>query len=331
VSSHRCRPGFVDLQVNGVGDVDFWRADPAGWRRAGRLLARHGVTHYCPTLVSAPLAAYPAALDRVAAAQAAAGPGEARIVGAHLEGPFLGAAPGAHPRELLRRADPGWLAGLLDRHPGLVRIVTLAPEADPGLETVAMLAERGVLVALGHSGTDADTADAAFAAGARLVTHLFNGMAPLRAREPGLVGAALDHPEVRLGLIADGAHVHPRVLRLVFRCAPGRVCVVTDQVGMPPPAATPGGPGPPSTLRDAVDDGPVARLADGTLAGSRTPMDAAIRVLVGAGVPVAAALAAAGPVPAALLGVAEDAGEVELDPDGRLVRVRIGATGAYAR
>lgn len=325
-----CRPGFVDLQVNGVDDIDFWQADPAAWRRAGRILAAHGVTHYCPTLVSAPLEAYPGALDRVAAAQVDEDPEQARIVGVHLEGPFLGAAPGAHPTELLRRADPAWLERLLARHPGLVRIVTLAPEADPGLETVAMLRSHGVLVALGHTRAGAAEADAAFAAGARLVTHLFNGMAPFHHREPGLVGAALDHPHVRLGVIGDGVHVHPRVLRLLFRWAPGRVFLVTDQVGLPAAGGSPGGARP-VTLAAAHADGAVARLEDGTLAGSRTPMDAAVRVLVDAGIPWEAALAAAGPVPAALVGVPAAAGEVTLDASGHVRSVTIRTAPPYAR
>lgn len=325
-----CRPGFVDLQVNGVAHIDFWQAGAAAWRRAGRILAGHGVTHYCPTLVSAPLDAYPEALDRVAAARADPDPEGARIVGVHLEGPFLGAAPGAHPRELLRRADPAWLERLLARHPGLVRIVTLAPEADPGLETVAMLAAQGVLVALGHTRAGAAEADAAFAAGARLVTHVFNAMPPLHHREPGLVGAALDHPHVRLGVIGDGVHVHPRVLRLLFRWAPGRVFLVSDQVGLSSPGAPPG-PGPVATVTAARADGAVARLDDGTLAGSRTPMDAAVRVLVEAGIPWEAALGAAGAVPAALVGVPAAAGEVTLDAAGRVQGVRIDGRQAYAR
>src|SRR5207248_724139 len=108
----------------------------------------------------------------------------AAILGAHLEGPFLGGAPGAHRRELLREAQPDWLAALLDGEPGVVRIVTLAPEADRALAATRLLASRGIVVSIGHSTATFREADAAAAAGARLVTHLFNGMSPLHHREP---------------------------------------------------------------------------------------------------------------------------------------------------
>ena len=145
-------PGFVDLQINGVHDVDFAIADEDGWRRAGRSLLGHGVTSYCPTLVSAPLGTYGPTLERIAAARDdAATRGLPSIIGAHLEGPFLGGAPGAHAPELLRLAQPEWLSARLDAQPGLVRIVTLAPEADPMLAATRLLSQRGVIVAIGQS------------------------------------------------------------------------------------------------------------------------------------------------------------------------------------
>ena len=214
-------PGFIDLQVNGVGTVDFVDASEDEWRSAGRELLRHGVTSYCPTIVSAPLDVYDAALDRVGAARTdAAHERLPAIVGAHLEGPFLGDAPGAHPPELLQRADVPWLTSLTEHHPGLVRIVTLAPEADPGLSATRMLAAAGVVVALGHSRASYAAAIAAADAGATVVTHLFNGMGPLQHRAPGLPGAAFDDPRLIPTLIADLVHVHPAVVRLVFAALP---------------------------------------------------------------------------------------------------------------
>ncbi|MFN8036252.1 MAG: hypothetical protein U0V73_09990 [Acidimicrobiia bacterium] len=145
-------PGFVDLQVNGVDDVDFASATPEQFERAGRSLAAHGVTAYCPTVCTAPLDEYPRMLAALAAARtAAAGRADLpEILGVHLEGPFLGAAPGAHPVDLVRPVELGWLRELLDAFPGLIRIVTLAPEADPGFAGIRLLRERGVVVALGH-------------------------------------------------------------------------------------------------------------------------------------------------------------------------------------
>ena len=306
-------PGFVDLQVNGVGDVDFATADHDGWRRAGRAQLEHGVTAYFPTLVTAPPDEYAPALERVQAARADA---EHRrlpaIVGAHLEGPFLGGAPGAHPVALLRTADCEWLRGIVDAYPDLVAIVTLAPEADPGLSATQMLNERGVTVALGHSTATYDDARAAADAGARLVTHLFNGMGPLHHREPGLAGAALDDDRLTPTLIADLVHVHPAALRLAIDRKPN-VALVTDRVAV---------------SSGATADVGAPRLADGTLLGSTLSMDAAVRNTVGLGLPVERAVEMAATVPARAVGLADRghiaagarADLVAIDPDSLTVR-----------
>ncbi len=306
-------PGFVDLQVNGVRDVDFASADPDGWRRAGRAQLGQGVTTYCPTLVTAPLDEYAPALERVRAARA-----DARnrplpaIAGVHLEGPFLGGAPGAHPVALLRKADCEWLRGIVDAFSDLVAIVTLSPEADPGLAATRMLHERGVTVALGHSTATYEEARAAADAGARLVTHLFNGMGPLHHREPGLAGAALDDDRLTPTLIADLVHVHPAALRLAIGRKPN-VALVTDRIAVSGEAT--------------ADDG-TPRLADGTLEGSTIAMDQAVRNVVGLGVPVERALEMAATVPVRALGLADRgriaegarADLVALDPDSLAVR-----------
>lgn len=258
-------PGFVDLQVNGVGDVDFWAADPDGWRRAGERLLGTGLTSYLPTLPTAPLDEYDAALGRVAAARAdAVTRGLPRIEGVHLEGPFLGGAPGAHPVDLIRPMDLGWLLALLDAHPGLVRLVTLAPEADPDFAGIRALAALDVVVALGHSRCSYDDAHSAAEAGARLVTHLFNGMGPLHHREPGLPGAALDSPRLTPTLIADFVHIHPAVLRLAALAK--RCILVSDAVAVDVEYF-----GQQVTARDGA-----AYLSDGTLTGSTLTMERAV-------------------------------------------------------
>jgi N-acetylglucosamine-6-phosphate deacetylase len=278
-------PAYLDLQVNGVDDVDFATADGEAWDRAARTLARHGVTGYLATLVSAPLETYGAPLRRLAAVMASAEAGAAAALGAHLEGPFLGDAPGAHPPELIRPVDLAWLDALLDTHPDVVRMVTLAPEADPGGRAIALLVDRGVLVALGHSRVSDDEARAAASAGARVVTHVFNGMGPLHHREPGLAGAALDDERLTPSLIADLVHVHPTVVRLVF-AASRAVAIVSDAVAV-------GG-----SVR-AVDG--ATRLPDGRLAGATVLLDQAVENVVRVGVPLERAVAAATTVPAALL------------------------------
>jgi len=139
-------PGLVDLQTNGVGAVAFWTADPDGWRAAGATLLTSGVATYLPTLPSGPLDAYDAALDRaIEARDDAAARRLPQIAGVHLEGPFLGDAPGAHPTELLRPMDVDWLLARVERHPDLIRLVTLAPEADPTFDGIRALRDAGVV------------------------------------------------------------------------------------------------------------------------------------------------------------------------------------------
>jgi N-acetylglucosamine-6-phosphate deacetylase len=298
-------PGFVDLQINGAGAVDFAHADRAGWQRALQAHARHGTTACCPTFVSAPLAAYdePLAVALAVASDTESATGDelgARVLGVHLEGPFLGGAPGAHVVEHLRVVDGPWLAGLLERAPGLVRIVTLAPEADPELAGTGMLSAAGVVVALGHSTATYAEARAAADAGATLVTHLFNGMRPFNHREPGLAGAALDDPRLTPSLIADLVHVHPAALRLAIG-AKESVTLVTDAVAVDA-----------GTIGDVVmqeRDG-AARLADGTLAGSVLTMDRAVRNVVDLGFPLVRAVEMAATVPAQILGCS-DRGRLE--------------------
>ncbi|MGQ0804836.1 MAG: N-acetylglucosamine-6-phosphate deacetylase [Actinomycetota bacterium] len=286
-------PGFLDLQVNGVGEVDFARADGAGWERARSDLLRGGTTGFCPTLVSAPLDSYEPVLTRVDTLRATDGDGAA-ILGVHLEGPFLGDAPGAHPVGLLRPADTAWLTRLLDAHPGLVTVVTLAPEADPELAATRLLSRRGVVVALGHSTASYEDAIAAADAGASVVTHLFNGMGPFHHREPGLVGAALSDPRLTATVIADLVHVHPAALRLAI-AAKRSLALVTDAVAVGAGAAD-------TAISDR--DG-VPRLPDGTLVGSTLTLDRAVRNVVSLGVPVQRAVEMATTVPADLLGLAD--------------------------
>ncbi|MBK9178185.1 MAG: N-acetylglucosamine-6-phosphate deacetylase [Acidimicrobiales bacterium] len=290
-------PGFVDLQVNGIDDVDVAHAAGTDWARLDELLARQGVTTWCPTLVTAPLDAFDAPLARIAGAATRPGP-RPTIGGAHVEGPFLGGAPGAHPVELLRPPDRAWLASL----PPVVRLVTLAPELPGAIGAVRDLTGRGVLTALGHSTATFEQARAAVDAGARLVTHCFNGMAPLHHRAPGLVGAALTDDRLAVSLIADLVHVHPAVLALAFRAKPaGRVVLVTDAVAWRA--------GQVGSIAVRLGDG-VPRLPDGTLAGSTLTMDRAVANVVGrAGVTLAEAVRAASTTPAGLLGL-HDRGEI---------------------
>lgn len=287
---HTLVPGLVDLQVNGHDDVDVAAARGADWDRLDALLLAQGVTAWCPTLVTAPLEAYAAPLARVAEAAARQGR-HPEILGVHLEGPFLGGRHGAHRSHLVRPVDRAWLDAL----PPHVALLTVGAECEGAALAWAWARERDVVASVGHSGADADGARAAFAAGAAMVTHLFNGMSGLDHRHPGVAAAALLEPGVTAGLIADGVHVHPDLVRLAFRAkAPGGIALVTDAVGWR--AGTVG----PLAI---THDGTAPRLADGTLAGSSLTLDRAVANVVAWGATdLVGAVRAAATTPADLLG-----------------------------
>lgn len=291
-------PGLVDLQVNGCYGEDLVAAGPAGWAEVTRRLPETGVTAFLPTFITAPVPSLLAALRRTAALLPDLS--GARVLGVHVEGPFLSPRRhGAHDPALLRHATPAALDALLDAAPGLVRIFTLAPELPGGLDAVRRLSAAGVVVSIGHTDATAAQAEAAADAGARLVTHLFNAMRPLHHREPGVVGQALVDPRLVCGLIADLHHVAGPVCRLAFTAAAGRVVLVTDSVaaaGMPPGEYDLGG------QQVAVDALGLPRRADGTLAGSGLRLDAAIANAVAAGVDLRSAVDAASRLPADLVG-----------------------------
>ncbi len=303
-------PGFVDLQVNGFGGVDFLAADAAGYKRAGEALLATGVTAYLATFITAPERVLVEALRTLPGG--GSGP---RILGAHLEGPFL--APtrlGAHPEDSRRDPDPHLLARLLAA--GRVRLVTLAPEL-PGAGTlIRLLRSRGVTVSLGHSDATAEEAHAAFDLGATAVTHLFNAMRPFAHRDPGIAGAALARPDVAVQIIVDGIHLADDTVRLVWRAAAGRVALVTDSV-----AAAGAGAGSYRLGASVVEakDG-AARRSDGVLAGSVLTMIEAVGNLHSLGVPLEQAWEAATLVPARIIG-ADTVGRIEIGLPADLVVV----------
>ncbi|HEY6102897.1 MAG TPA: N-acetylglucosamine-6-phosphate deacetylase [bacterium] len=288
-------PGLIDLQINGAAGVDFLTGEAAGFDRARRYLLSTGTTSFLPTLITAPLEVIEAALDRWHAQR----DGIPRVLGIHVEGPFLSPAyHGAHEVRYLRPPRVAELRRLLRRHPGLVKVLTLAPELRGAGALIAEARRRGIVVSAGHTAATFDEGRAAFARGVRLATHLFNAMRPLGHRDPGIVAAALHDPRVTVSLIADRVHVDPVVLQLVVAVKPhDRVSLVTDAI------AAAGSSGRTShlagqTLR--VTDAP--RLPDGTLAGSVLRLDQAVRNMVSLGVSVRDAIGMASTVPAGILG-----------------------------
>lgn len=287
-------PGFVDLQCNGAGGIDL-TAEPERIWEVARVLPRWGVTAWLPTLVSSPDAVRQRAMATLARRPDQVG---AEPLGLHFEGPFLSPErPGAHAVAHLRSPSPeaitDWSADTG------IALVTLAPELPGALDVIRALVERDVTVSLGHSLATVDQATAAVDAGARWITHLFNAMAPLHHRDPGLAGLALTDDRVEVGVIADGLHLHPLTVDLVHRSVGDRLTLVTDAV------AALGAP--PGRLRlgdvEAVADGESVRLPDGTLAGSVLSMNQAVsNLMTYTGCELADAVEAASATPARVLG-----------------------------
>jgi N-acetylglucosamine-6-phosphate deacetylase len=268
-------PGFIDAQVNGGGGVLF-NATPnaASVAQIAAAHARHGTTALLPTLITDRPERMHAAIAAVREAMAANTPG---IAGIHLEGPFLSVArKGAHDPSLIRPITEADVDLILDSGIGTV-LLTVAPEnAAPHL--IRRLTEGGVIVSLGHTDTSYEAAMAAANAGARGVTHLFNAMSQLQHRIPGMVGAALDHGGLWGGIIADGHHVHPAVLRSAIRAkhGPGRLFLVSDAM----PTASDANDVFLLNGRAVTRRAGVLTLDDGTLAGSDLTMDVAVAYTV---------------------------------------------------
>lgn len=288
-------PGLVDIHVHGAVGADFAQVgvDPTP------AIAHHHAQGATSILASLATAESSSTLRRVEELRPFVTAGD--LGGLHLEGPWLSQRRrGAHAPGLLRAPDLRELDALLEAGDGAIRMVTLAPELPGALAAIAQLVRHGVTAAIGHTDADADTVDRAVDAGATVVTHLFNGMAPLHHREPGVVGAALSRGDLALELIADGVHVDDRIVDTVLAAAADRLVLVSDAM-----AATGLGDGSYELAgsRVVVSRG-VAELADGTsLAGSTTPLGRIVSRLSGRGIPLASLIAAASTRAAAVVGI----------------------------
>jgi N-acetylglucosamine-6-phosphate deacetylase len=273
-------PSFVDIHIHGGAGHDVMESDREALPAVERLLARHGVSTYLPTTVTAPIDGTLAALERLADAievkgkQGQSSHLRARPAGIHLEGPFIShARRGVHPPEnlllpTLEMFDRFWQAAR-----GHILVMTIAPELSGALEVIKEAARRGVCVSIGHSDADLDAARAGVAAGARHATHTFNAMRPLGHRDPGILAEVLTDSRLTADLIADGIHVDPVMVKL-FLDAKGadNAVLITDATaanGMPDGRYRLG------SLEFEVKDGRC--LIDGKLAGSVLNMDRAVR------------------------------------------------------
>jgi N-acetylglucosamine-6-phosphate deacetylase len=335
-------PGFIDAHIHGAVGVDTMEATPEDLRRVAEFLAREGVTAWLPTLVPAPAADYAraaASIQNLMAAQdEPATPPAARALGLHYEGPFINSAQcGAlRPPYFRTYGQPEDVAALpVAGAPPSIRMITVAPEIEGGIELVRELRARGWVVSVGHTRADVETLDRAAAAGARHMTHFFNAMSPLHQRTPGPVGWGLVRDEVTCDIIADGHHVAPLMLQLALRCkTPERLCLISD-------AVAPAGQGE-GEFRIWGETIKVAggRTANerGSIAGSVSTMRDNVRQMLALGVapPDVARMASANP--ARLLGVAESYGSIEegkradlvaLDEEGRVRLTLIGGRVAF--
>ncbi|MDE1929055.1 MAG: N-acetylglucosamine-6-phosphate deacetylase [Burkholderiales bacterium] len=289
-------PGFIDLHVHGGGGADTMEGGDAVATLA-RLHARHGTTALLATTMTAPLDEIRHALRALAPAVARRAPGCARVLGVHLEGPYISPARlGAQP-DCARAPALDEILALAAI--ATIRLVTLAPEIGAALALIPALVGRGIRVQVGHSAATYEQALAAIEQGASSFTHLFNAMSALHQRAPGAVGAALAHAE-RAELIPDLLHVHAGAIRVALRAIPGLYCVsdATAAAGMPDGAYRLGR----QTVHKCLGG---VRLADGTLAGSTLTMDRALRNLVAIGLPLAEASARVSRHAAEHLGLAD--------------------------
>jgi N-acetylglucosamine-6-phosphate deacetylase len=271
--------GGVDLQINGALGLAFpdLNADNVDQLDTiATFLWDQGIDGFLPTIVTTSIENIQRSLATLALHSSSLFTPYSSLLGIHLEGPFLNPQKrGAHPAEFLRPLTVEQIKQVLGDYASIVKIVTLAPELDPTGEAIAYLRSLGIVVSLGHSQATAAQAQQAFTQGASMVTHAFNAMPSLHHREPGLLGAAIVHPQVQCGLIADGQHVSPIMMELLLRASRG-VFLVSDALS---PLGLPDGRYPWDTRQIDVKDG-TARLLDGTLSGTTLPLLVGVQNLV---------------------------------------------------
>ncbi|MFE7612635.1 N-acetylglucosamine-6-phosphate deacetylase [Streptomyces celluloflavus] len=317
LSGHLIVPGFVDMHVHGGGGGSFSSADPEECLTVADTHRRHGTTSMAASTVTGDL-------DDLArqAAVLAELVQQGELAGIHFEGPFISPHRcGAHQPELLRDPDPADVRKLIDAAHGTAAMMTIAPELPGGLESVRLLADAGVIAAIGHTDSGYDATREAIDAGATVATHLFNAMPGLGHRAPGPVAALLEDERITVELINDGTHLHPAILEMAFRDAgAGRVAFITDAMGA---AGMNDGMYPLGPMRVEVKDG-VARISEGptagSIAGSTLTLDRAFKRAVTIDkLTVGQAVQALSANPARLLGIDDRAGSLETGKDADLV------------
>lgn len=300
-------PGLIDVHNHGNSGVDFSDGDYDGTVRMAQYLAKNGITSFAPATLTLPYDELERAYAVGLRLKKAALPNAARLLGVHMEGPFFSEKKkGAQNGAYLRKPNYAAFRKLYDGCDGLIRIADVAPELE-GAEEFVRLASRDCTVSVAHTDATYEEAKAAFSAGATHLTHLFNAMPSLHHRKPGVIAAAAECGQVRAELICDGLHVHPAMVRMAFRIfGAERIVLVSDALrccGMPDGAYPLGG-------QTAYLQGNVAKLADGTLAGSATNLFDCMRNAIAFGIPAEDAIRAATWNPACAVGAQEQVGSV---------------------
>ena len=270
-------PGFVDIHVHGGGGYDVMDPSPGALDGLSMFLAQGGVTSFLPTTYTAPRNAILEAARGVKEAMEKGTKG-ARVLGLHMEGPYISPERcGAQNRDHVRKPDIGELDEVDGESEGNLRVVTMAPEVEGALGAITWLDSRGKTAAAGHTDATYEEAVAAFDAGIRHVSHLFNGMRPFHHREPGIVGAALGDERVTVELIADGFHVHPTALKMAVRLkGTESTALVSDSIA---PAGMSDGEYDFGGLKISLREGR-SLLESGRLAGSTIRLCDAVRNIV---------------------------------------------------
>lgn len=300
-------PGLIDIHTHGNSGCDFSDGSYDGLKTMAAFYARHGVTSFAPASMTLPEDVLAQAYETAAALHKDQPEACAVLRGIQMEGPFFSSAKkGAQNGDYLQAPDAAMFRRLQVHAQGLIRIADVAPEEPGGLDYVAEIS-RECRVSLAHTNADYDTARAAFEAGASHVTHLFNVMPPMGHRSPGVIGAACENPQVTAELIGDGLHVHPSAVRLAYAAfGPERLCLISDSLsccGCPDGVYRLGG-------QAVFLDGAIARLADGTIAGSANHLFGILKTTVAMGIPLTDAVAMATRNPARVLGADQEVGAI---------------------
>ncbi|MDR7314539.1 N-acetylglucosamine-6-phosphate deacetylase [Brevibacillus nitrificans] len=310
-------PGFIDLHMHGINGCDTMDGTPESLQEISRALTRFGVTTFLATTMTAPYGELETALENIAQ-QKRVGLAGAQVAGIHLEGPWINPRyKGAQKEENIAIPTLDAVRHFYEKAEGLIKVVTIAPEQPEALEAIAWLKDRGVIVSAGHTGASFAQAAEAVEAGVRHFTHCFNAMTGLHHREPGVVGAAMYHEQLSTELIADGIHVHPAVMRILYRVKTAeRLALVSDSMR----AAAMGEGTYDLGGQEVHVQGQEAKLADGTLAGSILTLNRAVGNMVTLSkVPLPEAIEMASLTPATILGIADRKGRLATGYDADIV------------